>query len=81
MTLLLAQEYIPYPGENHFIGYMQANYPDLFPDLITQSQFNRRDRNSRLLVEEMRRYWLQAFDLLPQSFRYQASPGDGLQSQ
>ena len=66
ITLMLAQDYIPYPGENQFIGYMQANYPDLFPDLITQSQFNRRARQLRLLVEEMRRYWLQDLGLLTQ---------------
>jgi len=36
ITLMLAQDYIPYPGENQFIGYIKANYPGLFPDLITQ---------------------------------------------
>jgi len=66
ITLMLAQDYIPYPGENQFIGYIKANYPDLFPDLITQSQFNRRARNLRLLVEEMRRYWLKELGLLTQ---------------
>ena len=63
---MLAQDYIPYPGENQFIGYIKANYSDLFPDLITQSQFNRRARNLRLLVEEMRRHWLQELGLLSQ---------------
>lgn len=67
ITLMLSQDFIPYPGENQFIGYMQANYPDLFPDLITQSQFNRRARNLRLLVEALRRYWLQELDLLTQT--------------
>ena len=66
ITLMLAQDYIPYPGENQFIGYIKANYPGLFPDLITQSQFNRRARNLRLLVEKMRRYWLQELGLLTQ---------------
>jgi hypothetical protein len=66
ITLMLAQDYIPYPGENQFIGYIQANYLDLFPDLLTQSQFNRRARNLRLLVEELRRYWLQELGLLTQ---------------
>ena len=66
ITLMLAQDYIPYPGENQFIGYIKANYLDLFPDLITQSQFNRRARNLRLLVEEMRRYWLKELGLLTQ---------------
>ena len=66
ITLMLAQDFIPYPGENQFIGYMQANYADLFPDLITQSQLNRRARNLRLLVEALRRYWLQKLGLLTQ---------------
>ena len=66
ITLMLAQDYIPYPGENQYIGYIKANYVELFPDLITQSQFNRRARNLRLLVEEMRRCWLQELGLLTQ---------------
>ena len=66
LTLMLAQDYIPYPGENQYIGYIKANYPDLFPDLLTQSQYNRRARNLRLLVEAMRRSWLQECGLLTQ---------------
>lgn len=66
ITLMLAQDFIPYPGENQYIGYIKANYSDLFPNLITQSQFNRRARSLRLLVEEMRRHWLQELNLLTQ---------------
>lgn len=62
MTLMLAGEYIPYPGELQFINYIRANYLDLFPNLLSQSQFNRRARNLRMLMEEMRRDWLQVFD-------------------
>lgn len=58
ITLMLAQDFIPYPGENQYIGYIRANYLELFPKLLTQSQYNRRCRNLRLLVEEMRRSWL-----------------------
>jgi len=54
ITLLLAQDFIPYPGENQYIGYVRANYLQLFPNLLTQSQYNRRVRNLRLLVEKMR---------------------------
>ena len=32
ITLMLAQDYIPYPGENQFIGYIKANYADWFPN-------------------------------------------------
>ena len=67
MTLMLAQDYIPYPGENQYVGYIKANYPGLFPDLITQSQYNRRARNLRLLVERMRQYWLKELGLLTQT--------------
>jgi len=59
ITLMLAQDYIPYASETQFIGFIRANYLDLFPKLITQSQFNRRVRALRLLVEQLRRYWIQ----------------------
>lgn len=67
ITLMLAQDYIPYPGESQFIGFMRANYLELFPSLISQSQFNRRARNLRLLVEVLRRHWLWQLGLLQSS--------------
>ena len=64
ITLLLVQDFIPYPGENQYIGYLRANYLDLFPQLLTQSQYNRRARSLRLLVEAFRRHWLGELGLL-----------------
>ncbi len=58
ITLILAQDYIPYPSETQYLGFIRANYLALFPKLVDQSQFNRRARNLRLLVEELRRYWI-----------------------
>jgi hypothetical protein len=58
ITLLLAMDFIPFPSETQFLGFMRANYLVLFPRLIDQSQFNRRARALRLLVEELRRAWL-----------------------
>lgn len=58
ITLMVAEDYIPYPAESQYIGYMQANHRDLFPDLLDQSQFNRRARQLRYLVEALRRDWL-----------------------
>ena len=58
MTLMLAEDFIPYPGELQFLGYIRANHLALFPRLITQSQFNRRARGLRLLVEALRQEWL-----------------------
>lgn len=58
ITLMLAMDFVPFPGERQFLGFMRANYLDLFPQLLDQSQFNRRARALRLLVEQLRRYWL-----------------------
>jgi uncharacterized short protein YbdD (DUF466 family) len=63
MTLMVAHDYIPYPSETQYVEWMRANHPKLFPQLLTQSQFNRRARGLRLLLEAFRRYivtWLGA---------------------
>ena len=52
ITLMLTQDYIPFSSETQYIGFIRANYLDLFPKLLDQSQFNRRSRSLRLLVEE-----------------------------
>ena len=58
MTLMLAHDFIPYPGETQYIEFIRANYLTLFPKLVDQSQFNRRARALRLLVEQFRRFWI-----------------------
>jgi hypothetical protein len=57
ITLILLMDYLPYPGETQFLGFIRANYLSLFPKLLDQSQFNRRARALRLLVEELRKHW------------------------
>lgn len=58
LTLLLAMDYFPYPGEQQFLGFIRANYLSLFPKLLEQSQFNRRARRLEGLLEELRRFWV-----------------------
>lgn len=58
ITLLVAEDYMPYPAETQYLGYIRANHGSLFPKLLDQSQFNRRARRLRYLVEAMRRDWL-----------------------
>lgn len=58
LTLLLAMDYFPYPGEQQFLGFIRANYRSLFPKLLDQSQFNRRVRRLERLLEELRRFWV-----------------------
>src|SRR5438094_8687498 len=57
LTLMLAQDFIPYPGETQYIGYIRANYPREFPKLVDQSQYNRRARSLRHLLERLRLAW------------------------
>jgi hypothetical protein len=58
ITLVLAMDFIPFPSESQFLGFIRANYLGLFPKLIVQSEFNRRARGLRLLIEELRRSWV-----------------------
>lgn len=57
ITLLLLMDFLPYPGEGQFLGFIRANYLGLFPHLVDQSQFNRRARKLRMLVECIRQHW------------------------
>jgi hypothetical protein len=68
MTLVLAMEFIPFPSETQFLGFIRANYLDLFPKLLDQSQFNRRARSLRLLIEQLRRSWLIELGVTRQRF-------------
>lgn len=54
MTMMIAMDYIPFPSERQFIEFMRANYLGLFPDLLEQSQFNRRARQVAPLLEGFR---------------------------
>jgi Transposase DDE domain len=58
ITLMVAHDFIPYPAETQYLEFIRANYLALFPKLVDQSQFNRRARALRLLVEELRRFWI-----------------------
>lgn len=62
LTLLLAMDYFPFPGEEQFLGFMRANYLSLFPHLVDQSQFNRRARRLEGMIEELRRFWVRELD-------------------
>ncbi len=59
ITLALVMDYLPFPGETQFIGFIRANYGEWFPNLLTQSQFNRRLRRLGQMLETLRRRWVQ----------------------
>jgi hypothetical protein len=58
ITLMLAMDFLAFESETQFLSFMRANYLELFPRLCDQSQFNRRARALRLIVEQLRRTWL-----------------------
>ena len=58
ITLMLAMDFLSFESETQFLSFMRANYLELFPRLCDQSQFNRRARHLRFVVEQLRRAWL-----------------------
>lgn len=59
MTLLLVMDYLPFPGETQFLGFIRGNYKEWFPNLLDQSQFNRRLRKLDGMLEKLRRSWVE----------------------
>jgi hypothetical protein len=58
ITLALIMDYLPFPGESQFIGFIRANYRQWFPTLLERSQFNRRLRRLEHKMEMLRRTWV-----------------------
>ena len=58
LTMAVIMDYLPFPGETQFLGFIAANYGQWFPDLLEQSQFNRRLRQLGYLLEQLRRNWV-----------------------
>lgn len=58
LTLALLMDYMPFPGETQFLGFIAANYGSWLPQLLDQSQFNRRLRQLDGLLESLRRSWV-----------------------
>ena len=57
LTLMLALDFFEFSSERRYLAFIRANYLDLFPRLLNQSQFNRRARSLRYLLNELRKEW------------------------
>ena len=57
LTLMLAIDFFEFTSERRYHAFVQANYLDLFPHLLDQSQYNRRARSLRFLLNELRQDW------------------------
>lgn len=57
LTLMLAIDFFEFTSERRYHAFIQANYLNLFPHLLDQSQYNRRARSLRFLLNELRQDW------------------------
>lgn len=57
LTLTLGMDFFEFTSERRYIEFIRANYLNLFPNLLDQSQFNRRARNLRFLLNQLRKDW------------------------
>lgn len=57
LTLMLAIDFFEFTSERRFVAFIRANYLALFPQLLDQSQYNRRARRLRYLLNELRQAW------------------------
>jgi len=56
LTLMLSVDFFEFTSERRFVAFVRANYRPLFPKLLSQSQFNRRARHLRGLLDELRKH-------------------------
>jgi len=58
LTLMLALDFFEFTSERRYHAFIAANYRALFPHLLDQSQYNRRARRLRYLLNELRKAWV-----------------------
>jgi len=58
LTIMLALDFFEFSSERRYVAFVRANYLALFPKLLDQSQFNRRARSLRYLLNELRQDWV-----------------------
>ena len=61
ITLIILKEFLQYKSERKFLGFMHGNHLDMFPDMVSQGQFNRRSRALRLIVDKLRSHFVDSF--------------------
>jgi hypothetical protein len=57
MTFMILKEFLQFRSERKFLGFMHGNYLEMFPDIVDQSQFNRRSRALHLILDKLRCYF------------------------
>ena len=54
ITFMILKEFLQFKAERKFLGFMHGNYSEMFPDIVDQSQYNRRSRALRLILNRIR---------------------------
>jgi len=54
ITFMILKEILQFKAERKFLGFMHGNHSDMFPDIVDQSQYNRRSRALRLILDKLR---------------------------
>jgi hypothetical protein len=54
LTLMILKEFMQFSSERKFLGVMHGDHIEMFPDLVDQSQYNRRSRALGLILNELR---------------------------
>lgn len=57
LTVMLAMDFLEFTSERRYVEFVRANYLALFPKLLEQSQYNRRARSLRYLLNALRQDW------------------------
>lgn len=60
LTIMLAIDFFEFSSERRYHAFIKANYLKLFPKLLNQSEYNRRARSLRYLLNELRKEWATA---------------------
>jgi len=75
LTLMLAIDFFEFTSERRYVEFVRANYLALFPKLLDQSQYNRRARSLRYLLNELRKDWAAELGVcFEQHFRLDTTP-------
>lgn len=57
LTLIMAMSFMEFTSERHYLEFVRANYKYLFPNLLDQSQYNRRARRLTPILDLLRLAW------------------------
>jgi len=61
ITFIILKEFLQFKAERKFLGFMRGNHLEMFPDMVSQGQFNRRSRALRLIVDKLRSHLADSF--------------------